>query len=223
MRNVPSARISPAAFDRSATDSRETVPPASSRVGEPSSNCTTPSTGYSRFAAQPARARARATATSSFSARLASIASLPGRDDLPVIPLDQQADRRLGDGHRQRADAAVAEDELADPRVPAAEPLVGGRAQVGDDALARAADPGEDVGGVAVPDRPVALDLAELAELDVLLADEDGVAQPVDDVGELRPAAPLRAVADADDDRPGGAGLVVGGDGVGGVVAGGRG
>src|SRR4051812_21410307 len=52
MRNVPSPWICPAAFDLSAADSRETVPPASALAGDPSSYCTTPSTGYSRLPPQ---------------------------------------------------------------------------------------------------------------------------------------------------------------------------
>src|SRR5262245_1763953 len=139
--------------------------------------------------------------------------SVPGGDGLPVVPADQQAEGGLGDGDPDGPDAAVAEDELAHPGVVAAEPLVGGGPGVGDQPLARAADPGEDVGGVAVPDGPVALDVAELAQLDVLLADQESVREPVADGGEGGAAVPLGAVAHAEDDRPGGGGQDVGGDG----------
>src|SRR5262249_62052471 len=47
------------------------------------------------------------------------------RDDLPVVAHAEQLERVEVDGDRQRLDAAVAKDKLADAGVPAAEGLIG--------------------------------------------------------------------------------------------------
>src|SRR5207253_5309549 len=99
--------------------------------------------------------------------------------------------------------------------------LVGRGVDVAHQGQAHAGGARENVDGIAVPDGAVALDVAEVVPLDVLITDEDRVAEPVRDRREVGPAGPLRAVADAEDDRSGGAGQVVGGDRVVGVVAGG--
>src|SRR5581483_7964833 len=114
--NVPSFWISPAAFDLSSTDSRDTVPPASSTAGVPSSYTTVPSTGYSRLPdAHPAAARAAARATARDRGRggagiTGTSAGAGGsirRDDLTVVAADQQAEGGLRDGDAHGPDAAV--------------------------------------------------------------------------------------------------------------------
>src|SRR5262245_11155489 len=108
------------------------------------------------------------------------------RDDPTVVALRQGVQGRWADGHLDRPHAAVAEGELTDAGVIAAE--------LGSEALGRPESQGVADAGRAAPeaddvpivDASVALRVAvaELAEPDVLVAEEEGVAQPVRDVAE---------------------------------------
>src|SRR5262245_22436540 len=108
------------------------------------------------------------------------------RDDATVVALRQGVQDGRADGHGDRPHAAVAEGELTDAGVIAAElgsEALGRPESQGVAGAGRAAPEGEDV---PVVDAAVALRVAvaELAQPDVLVAEKEGVAQPVRDVAE---------------------------------------
>src|SRR5262249_28224483 len=108
------------------------------------------------------------------------------RDDPTVVALRQGVQDGWADGHRDRPHAAVAEGELTDAGVIAAElgPEALGRPE--SQGVAGAGRAAAELEDVPVVDAAVALGVAvaELAEPDVLVAEEEGVAQPVRDVAE---------------------------------------
>src|SRR5262245_2436617 len=108
------------------------------------------------------------------------------RDDPTVVPSRQGVQGGWADRHGDRPHAAVAEGELTDAGVIAAElgsEALGRPESQGVAGAGRAATEGEDVPVVdaAVPLRVA---VAELAEPDVLVAEEEGIAQPVGDAAE---------------------------------------
>src|SRR5262249_17266633 len=107
-------------------------------------------------------------------------------DGHPIAAHREEVQDGWADGHGDRPHAAVAEGELTDAGVIATElgPEALGRPErQGVAGTGRAASEADDV---PIVDAPVALRvaIAELAEPDVLLPEEEGVAQPVRDVAE---------------------------------------